>query len=225
MVKARNRRTSRKRRRTNQYKSIARNVQYSLSRQPMRCRVPSDPPAVSRMVDCHIRIPIRAVYIPTATATVPTPGTLYSSAYYPVTIKAGVLSPIYLTAAQIKDLIQPYIPKDTSCAIEFSLRKIMVWGPLSTGTRQCETIVSVDVGDSTNSITVSDVGTLTSRPRCGITIPYEVWQCGGTQHLLSVQFDAALEAASRWKSSDISDVGFILLTIHYRVTGLPTGMS
>lgn len=69
--------------------------------------------------------------------------------------------------------------------IEFVIRKVAVWGPLTTTTEESYPRLSVDVGGSSAALAVTDRQAPNHRSRCGVSIPYNVWRATGSDILIA----------------------------------------
>lgn len=228
MVKVR-RRNSARRSRRRPMRTMAKLLHHSISRQPLPCRVPADPPPLKRFLDCSIILPINFQYITQTTGSSWDFGNISQIPVRYVTINEhGYLVPFQINVSEIGDVLRSVIGTcNSQCWLEFSVLKIQVWGPLSTQYRQSTIQLRVDVGSNSNSLFVHDIGTQTRRPRCGITLPYRVWYCSNsTETILDLNLDSVAPFTTkdlRWDNTKDTDIGVMYISLHYRVSPLNAG--
>lgn len=177
------------------------------------------------MIDGHIKIPLRVMLSPKQSGTY-NYGSLNRSAVYYVGVSNNTLDSVKINITDVISMLQPFTPTLIGCNMEIAVRKLQVWGPLSTASRSPELVVALDMGSNTNSLAITDVGTLMTRARCGITIPYEIWHCG-SYTFCQIDFDnvTAADTPDRWDKTKTQDIGLVYITVHYRITPVTNAIT
>lgn len=209
----------------------ARQLQRITTRCPLRCRVPRDPPALPRYVDCHQRVQISFAYMPgNNNAGFVSHGNFTYPALYRVKLndtkdkETGVVQTVKLRMIDIASCLKALVGAGTTCWLEISLLKIMAWGPIST--RTVSSSLTVDVGLDSGASTIIDTNSPVARSHLGLTIPHRVWYCSdSTQEVIAfnpddVDPDLNTKANPRWPLSTQQDFGCMIVTVQYRRSGL-----
>lgn len=236
----RNQRKRPPRRRTAQ-KRFFRRTEHIANRQVMQCRLPADPPPVTRGIDICLKLQVCLVGDPKATKTgFDSYGDSMSPALYKLKIKQdGTVARGAIGAFDICKLVDAYIGyAPSNCYTEMAIMKVSLWGPsqnqgLFTG--NATSFLVVDPGANYASRSVTDVGTATNRPRCGLSIPEKVWFCAqsasGTEFVITFNPDTTPSAGTdksntRWPlDKGAFDLGVLHVTVHYKHCAVPLSVE
>lgn len=156
-------------------------LHHAIAMRPKRARLVADPPLRSMTLEQSAVIRLHC-YGQGSDTTLELP----VNRYVPATLKQTVGKGYYeLSAIQILALIKSFANLESTTDLEFTLRKISVWGPIpSPGTDETYPCLAADVGSNSAGLTVSDRSAPNHRSRCGITFPYTVWHPGTSTKLL-----------------------------------------
>lgn len=228
MAKVRNGRNQ-KRVRRKPVRALARLLHHTISKQPLQCRVPPDPPSLCRRSEGHLKLQLDFLFNSTTPQPAPadawTYGNLNLPAYRFIVNDGGThLEGFEISCYDIAQLISAVIGQCTpDRQLEFSIEKVQLWGPISTPTRFATSSLRVDVGNNTNSTLVQDVGTAVRRPRCGITLPFRVWYTATDSYSpIAVALDTTKPFVdkTRWSTTTSYNLGTMHLTVHYRLSAV-----
>lgn len=225
MVRNRPRRTVRTSRRRVNNKRNARSIQHIAARQPVRQNLPNDPPALTRTVEGFLKFPIALRFKPNQTTPELVAGNITQPAYYLLTASpSGTISFATLSPSQLSSCMTAYgIGGNSGIYMEIALRKVQLWGP--TVTNDATVALEVDVGNDTGHTMIQDQGTMARRPRCALSIPYEIWfKFDNSTTIISFNPDLKVanlydkEQNKRWDITKTHELGVLHITVHYKIS-------
>lgn len=162
-------------------------VRRALSMQPRPARIPKDPPPIKGSFNLAGTVPYQVTVAANGNTTTIS---LFSSGLSHLNVNLNADgTKLASTACSWNALFKGFCSffnlakVDSEVEYELALHKVSYWGPLpsyQTTTSAMSALLpeielSVDTATPYSRCTVRDVGTITSRPCCAITLPYRAW--------------------------------------------------
>lgn len=208
-----------------QVRTQLRQIHRAISLEPRRVNTPADPPPVPHSFVHATKLPILLLYNKTASTSTFTPGTNDSDP----TITFGLTSngqfvpadltynALYLAWAHWTGHIATAWFHGDVC-----VQKVNYWGPSTQGLTTVAIGLTVDVPAPGSSASVTDVGTPTTRAKCGLTLPCS-WQTAPATHVV-IRVDCDNEG-TLCNSPELMKIvekqnmlGFLYVTLNVRLT-------